>query len=481
MSFRITHFNPDRIALIYLAWYIICTIRISLFDICSIALCQICVLTCVYIFFRILPNKTYTFILITILGTIQAIFAIAQQIGIAESNHVLFNITGFMGNPGQMGGVQAIAFISTLLLLQQNNNWHYCYKLPACIIALIILYSILLSKSRSAFIALFIGLIILFYRQVKIHIKRNRTLGVIMSIFFVAIIAFMYFQRTESVHARLLIWRICMNMIADKPLFGFGTYGFNRYYMLYQAEYFKNNPNSTFIHVADNAAYPYNEFIHIIINQGMVGLILFIIFIYTTFRTVDNIRATAPLVTLIVFSCFSFPSFNILSAIILPMHIANLIPNKRIEFDLKHKIHLISLTCIALFCTIMINIYKKDYYISIQTLTDDTITNIYPTCENWCSIGEYYMKQKEYAKAEHYFKEASFMIPTRISPNYLLWKSYLSQGKINDADSICTHILTQPIKVKNTYTIKIQREIKEWKTSQLTSTIEIKNINRHLP
>lgn len=49
-------------------------------------------------------------------GVVQAIYAIGQQAGYIASNHHLFPITGLMGNPGQMGGFQAVAFLSAALL-----------------------------------------------------------------------------------------------------------------------------------------------------------------------------------------------------------------------------------------------------------------------------------------------------------------------------------------------------------------------------
>ena len=68
-------------------------------------------------------------------------------------------------------------------------------------------------------------------------------------------------------------------MIKDKPIFGHGYGAFQAKYMDYQAEYFKNNPNSKYAQLADNVKHPFNEFIKVAVEFGMVGLAIFISFI----------------------------------------------------------------------------------------------------------------------------------------------------------------------------------------------------------
>ena len=64
--------------------------------------------------------------------------------------------------------------------------------------------------------------------------------------------------------------------------------------------------------------------------------------------------------------------------------------------------------------------------------------------------------------AEAYLCQAAQMIPTRLCPNYQLWKLYVKQGDLMKAKKIGRKILTQPLKVENTYTLKAKVEIKEW-------------------
>ena len=63
-------------------------------------------------------------------------------------------------------------------------------------------------------------------------------------------------------------------MWADNPLFGTGTGGWLANYMHFQADFFALHPLSSWGMLADNAVCPYNEFLHIAAEQGLLGLVL---------------------------------------------------------------------------------------------------------------------------------------------------------------------------------------------------------------
>jgi len=67
-----------------------------------------------------ISKKEWIFGIIVIVGVLQATWVLGQQIGYLESNHSLFPITGLLGNPGQLGGFQAVTFVSALLLLTEK-------------------------------------------------------------------------------------------------------------------------------------------------------------------------------------------------------------------------------------------------------------------------------------------------------------------------------------------------------------------------
>ena len=65
-----------------------------------------------------------------------------------------------------------------------------------------------------------------------------------------------------------------------QPVFGNGIPGFRAEYLNYQAGYFQTHPDSTWASLADDMETPYNEFLKIFIEQGIVGLMLFICIVY---------------------------------------------------------------------------------------------------------------------------------------------------------------------------------------------------------
>ena len=88
----------------------------------------------------------------------------------------------------------------------------------------------------------------------------------------IAIGAFiLYSQKKDYANGRLLIWNVSVEMIKDKPLFGLGHDTFQAKYMNYQAEYFRNNPNSRYKLLADNVKHPFNEFIKVAVEFGIVS------------------------------------------------------------------------------------------------------------------------------------------------------------------------------------------------------------------
>lgn len=156
----------------------------------------------------------------------------------------------------------------------------------------------------------------------KIEIwKKNMLLKVISLTVLLAILtggAFgLYQMKKGSANGRLLIWKVSSIMIKDKPIFGFGTNGFEKNYMEYQAKYFTDNPTSEGIYVADNSKYAFNEFVRTSTEMGIIGLALLCTLLYFALfgknskRTISEriiiISIRAAILSAIVFGMFSYP------------------------------------------------------------------------------------------------------------------------------------------------------------------------------
>lgn len=71
-----------------------------------------------------------------------------------------------------------------------------------------------------------------------------------------------------------------------------------------------------------------------------------------------------------------------------------------------------------------------------------------------------YHRTGKYQKAERAYLLASDMVPNRMMANYKLWRMYLGLGNEKKSIEIAKRILSQPVKVINSFTINARTEIK---------------------
>ena len=118
----------------------------------------------------------------------------------------------------------------------------------------------------------------------------NRTLTIVSSILILISIAGalagIYLLKKDSANGRLLLWKVTGQAIREQPWTGTGTGGFPAAYAEAQAEYFTSGKASeTEMLVAGCPEYGFNEFLQIGLEQGLVGLMVFVLLLsYSLFR-----------------------------------------------------------------------------------------------------------------------------------------------------------------------------------------------------
>lgn len=469
----------------------------------------------VYILFRVLPDKEYVLYGLAISGIIQSFITIGQWAYMLGSNHRRFDVTGSFGNPGQLGGFLAITTVVSVGLLMQAVKQKK-KVLSVCLGAGLALQltAFYLADSRAGIVGSAIGLLVIFSHYLIQGFKKHKiTSIVICTVAVVGIGIELYNHRPASADARLLIWRVSADMIKDKPVLGHGVASFNEEYMLYQAGYFKHNPDSRCIMVADNVAYPYNEFLHVWIEQGIIGLLILLALFGTVLfhRSSDPKQRTlkAGFLALIGYSMFSYPSYVFPLLLLYAIFLGSLESKAIFRFRIpKWSLAVAGFILIAVIAAgikqigfyheasdklktlhsknnkeavvFIDNNYDKlkyntrfnhlySAYISeaeIAPQIRERINDLYSSCETWCDIGNIYTKEGEYGKAEQYYITASYMIPTRLKPNYYLWVLYQKSGDKEKAIQTANKILTQPLKVENTFTLRAKAEVREFLKNQ---------------
>ncbi|NDV81875.1 O-antigen ligase [Bacteroides sp. 51] len=476
-----------------------------------------------YLFIRLFA-KTYKFSVlwgIVVIGLMEAVIAFLQKIYVLDSNHTSFEITGTFTNPSQLAGLLCVCLtICVGLLFYYIDKRLRLFILILVVCAGMMFIAILLSDSRASLLASIIGLISLCYlynRYVRDFIKNNEKFismkAVVLLVLIVSIWG-LYQHKKDSADGRLFIWNNTIEMIKEKPILGYGTGGWVANYMYYQADYFKEYPDSDYRMLADDVAYPYNELLHLWVDQGIIGVSLIICLLYNLlfYKSSNKLNAIlkCALVSFVVFSFFSYPTdtfglmillcvlmgsldsriifvypipkvffySNFISVFLLigflslwSYHIYEKTlselfkPERQVRSEMKTTFLDLNYTS---FCN---NPYVMDLYAqySFKYYSSEKAERILqsaiclrPSSDLYCNIGDVYKAQKKYSVAEGCYQIAGHMIPARITPNYNLFILYVEQNDSINALKIGNAILCQATKVEGTKTLKMKANVMQF-------------------
>jgi len=291
-------------------------------------------LVILYFIFRGIKSNfsRYLLLLFPLAGIAQIVYGIANQTQYFMPGYGFVDVTGVFNNTGILGGFMAIAFVATLgLPIRNTASKRFIDRIPFLkILRVVILFvffiQLVASHSRAAWVACLVGCTYfiscrpggIFQRFVRTNSFRKLLMGVVISLSFVALLIGLYTLRKDSADGRLLIWKVSLKMVKDKPVFGHGINGFQANYMEYQARYFATHPDSPFSNLADNNQFAFNEVLKLLVERGIVGFLLlgalvYVLFIKTpTYGNKEETREAtglkASLVALFAFGCFSYPT-----------------------------------------------------------------------------------------------------------------------------------------------------------------------------
>ncbi len=257
--------------------------------------------------------RQYHFAELTIVaGTLQALYAFAQFVGLAESNSRYFNITGSFDNP-----VGVAILLSLVIPFVFNKLLNSKGKSRILFLAVFVfnISVLILTGSRAGILATIASCGWLFYQSGNQHITKflklpGRKLAIVLTL--AALLVCAYFLKKDSANGRLLIWKVSLNMVSEKPLFGYGGNGFKSNYMLSQAEYFEENPDSPYAKLAGNVSHPFNEYLLLMVNYGIIGFLVVVgslFLLLFKYASSQNIRADkmGAIIALLVMSLFTYP------------------------------------------------------------------------------------------------------------------------------------------------------------------------------
>ena len=301
------------------------------------------------IFKKISYEAKYIDSIIILACLIQAIYGFMQYFGVIHARSDI-GVMGSFDNPAGFAACLTMGFPFALNSLNKKSKYNYLNL--ACII--ILASAILLSKSRTGVLALIIISILYLYDR-YLWSYQKQILAFISFISVVALtIVFLFFLNKHSSNGRVFIWMNSINMLKDNYLFGNGVNYFNKYYMLNQASYFEQNPNSHYLMLADNVFHPFNEYILFLIEYGIAGFFILVVISFIIIRDkklVLNIYYL-PIVSIGIFSCFSYPFKYPFAILVMTFCLSKIsiqtVRNRCITFTNKLKVPLLIMPILSL-------------------------------------------------------------------------------------------------------------------------------------
>ena len=304
-------------------------------------------------------------------ATIQTIIVVVQKIGWVSSNHAYLNVTGSFGNSGPLGGflVISIVMLWTLSFSQKKAfRTQIELKLLCCLIAV----GVVLSGSRAAWLAAVIGMLSFHVW----HLRKFRVIAIVACAFiFFVISAWLYLLRPTSADARLNIWKTCWNQSTHPHILGHGTASFPATYMSCQTKELEKCTEEI-RRQADDVVAAFNETLQLYYENGLVGCVLFLIFLYFVaenqiklMKRDDSRTGIFTLLAYLVFAQFSYPTSVPPLQVLLPVIVAGDIKGKHDYAFISGRLFVLTMkrvllvSCIlAILMRISINSHLNAYY-----------------------------------------------------------------------------------------------------------------------
>lgn len=423
---------------------------------------------------------------IALSGAMEAALSLLQLMGVAQSHHAVFRLTGTFYNPGPLGGYLAacdavtIAYFIKHQLYKSDSEPFQKYFLGTAIL----LISVVLPAtfSRTAWIALIVALIYIALTcdDVRSYIHKNKHRVLMVCLMAIVLIAAVFVKKSVSASGRFLIWKISAIAIFEKPLTGHGN--FDVAYRDASETYFsqKNWSDAEFraVDYVDNS---FNEYLFLAIKYGipaaMLLIALLVLAVWVAHKK-GNFEFAAGTIAVAVFAMASYPLHlaDFVALLFFCLMAGLLSEKKKLIFPfMSVLVAIISVYGIKHFNTEIKKIellgkpdayYRNEAY-SIaaffydelyQQLSDNKIymynlayshymngeydmaKKYFTECVDICGnsnvfkfLGKICVSQNDYANAEKYLLRAINILPNRIEPYNLLLELYSNDNYRNDA------------------------------------------------
>lgn len=439
---------------------------------------------------------------VAVVCLLTTIHGILQYFGIMPSYHQAFPITGTFENPAGFAAIQAALFPFVFNCCFDRNSGRLM-QLFFKVVSVLCATSVVLAGSRTGFLAICACAIVVlvFTDSVASFIKTHIWIWPIFILLAISSFVFLYYIKKDSADGRIFIWKRCFELIKERPLFGYGVYGFQGNYMITQADYFRSHPESEYIMLADNITHPFNEYLKLTVNYGLVGLLvaisLFVWIVLRLFRSNKQAKVLGlSFVASIFITClFSYPfmykavyllAFMAIvpafidteNMIIIPRQIKMIVPLLllvTLAISLKFMYYEMKWTEIAkrsiqgraermlpyyedtnhVLGNNPLFLYNYAAELNSAHRYEESINVLTKCSKSWNEYNvqilftDNYFKIGQMDNALRACEEACLMVPIRFEPLYRKMLIYLACGDMDNAKHIADEILDKPVKVQS--------------------------------
>ena len=449
--------------------------------------------------------------------------------GILQYTHIIpfhsyLGLSGSFDNPAGYAASLCAGFPAVFYIYM-----HYCSKLirgSVILAGLCVIIVVVLSGSRTGILSIAVMCIVCFLQKTEIGSRKKYLL--LLLLLFPVFVTLLYFFKKDSADGRLLIWKCSALMIKDNPVTGYGSGGFWANYMNYQAEYFARDTDNKYAMLAGDVKHPFNEYILLVVNYGLIGFLLFLTFVYFLWKCyrrnscLETNIATVCLIGIAVFACFSYPlsypfvwvmmiysiyviifhagyiakypqwlrrsmclliiGLSLAAFIYITRHILYTTAwNRTAKFSLIKQTDMTFARYNELLPKLGDNyLFLYNYAAVLQEMKQYTESlEVALKCRQYWAdydleliIGENYQQLNKPELAEKYYNSASMMCPSRFLPLYKLFHLYKTNGEKERSLAMAEAVISKPMKIKTT-TIRMMKREMEREIQKMNMSIKL--------
>ncbi|MDD3038316.1 O-antigen ligase family protein [Bacteroides sp.] len=240
-------------------------------------------------------------------------------------------ICGTFNNPG-LYSVFIVMIIPVawfyILRIKSFLVENYQYRLITVLSIVYVLLSFLVlpfSMSRTAWIAALVscGIMTCIYIAMYKHFVIGKGTITVFICSLGIFVCFLYGLKKNSADGRLLIWKVSYSIIKENFVSGVGSGYFSSAYGDAQEKYFRDHKGTEHEkYIAGAPDFAYNEYLQIIVEYGIKGLLILIFVISYSFYNLSriNFQYRMPLIgmfiSLLIVAFFSYPFRNIYTCLL---------------------------------------------------------------------------------------------------------------------------------------------------------------------